>query len=315
METDPGGASPASHKGEPRLLFVHAHPDDETLWTGVSLARYARRGADVRVLTCTLGDEGEVIPPELAHLTSAADDTLGAYRRGELRFAMAELGVTEHVLGEDPSTPAGAAYRDSGMAGTEENSDPRSLARAPLEQVAAQIRDHVGALRPDAVVTYEQTGGYGHPDHVRVHEATRAALAGMSATTRPPMFVVLIPASVAEADRAWVQAHVPREVGLCIPAPEDPYPPSVVDDAVATHVVRGDDGDLAVRDAALRHHRTQVTVFDGYYCLSNRIAAKLSRAEYFAVMNPVTGDLLPAGPPAGPPGEPDARDRRREGLL
>lgn len=312
METDPAGASPpASRRGQPRLLFVHAHPDDETLGTGVSLAHYARRGADVRVLTCTLGDEGEVIPPEHAHHASDAGDTLGAYRRGELRSAMAELGVKEHVLGENPTTLTGAAYRDSGMAGTDENSDPRSLGRASLEQVAAQIREHVGALRPDAVVTYEETGGYGHPDHIRVHEATRAALAGMPAASRPPMFVVLIPASVAEADRAWVQAHVPREAGLRIPAAGDPYPPSVVDDAVATHVVRGDEDDLASRDAALRHHRTQVTVFDGYYCLSNQVAARLSRAEYFAVMDPVTGDLRPGGLAEAP----GARARRLEGLL
>lgn len=302
-----------------RLLFVHAHPDDETLATGVSLAHYARIGAEVHLLTCTLGDEGEVIPPELAHHLSANDDTLGPFRRGELRSAVSELGVLERVLGEDPQARAGALYRDSGMAGTDENNDPRALCRASQEEVAAHIADHIAALRPDAVVTYEASGGYGHPDHIRVHDATRAALATMSADERPAMFVVLTPADVAAEDRTWVQRNVPalvqaaRDAGglteqenealarVLIPEADDPYPPSVVAPELATHVVEGTPEDLRARDAALRHHRTQVTLYDGWYTLSNDIATRLARAEYFARMDPVTGNLL-AAPASDAPG-------------
>ena len=85
----------------PRLLFVHAHPDDETLATGVALAHHVARGDDVHVLTCTLGEEGEVIPAQLGHLEGAEGDPLAAHRREELRRAMEVLGVTHHLLGAD----------------------------------------------------------------------------------------------------------------------------------------------------------------------------------------------------------------------
>ena len=279
----------------PLLLFVHAHPDDETLATGVALAHYARAGAAVHVLTCTLGDEGEVIPAELAHLAPDRDDTLGPYRRGELRDTMRTLGVHERVLGEDPESLTGAAYRDSGMAGTDENNDERALCRAPLAEVAEAIREHIAALRPDAVVTYDATGGYGHPDHIRVHEATRAAVAGLPEQDRPPLFVTLVPSDVAASDRDWLREHVPASPQhdiVTIPSANDPYPPSVVDPALITHVVEGSADDLALRDQALRHHRTQVSVYDGFYALSNDIAARLARAEYFALVDPETGELL-----------------------
>ena len=102
----------------PRLVFVHAHPDDETLATGVAIAHHAARGDDVHVLTCTLGEEGEVIPPHLAHLEGAHGDPLAAHRREELRGAMEVLGVTHHLLAAH-GEGGGTAYRDSGMAGSE----------------------------------------------------------------------------------------------------------------------------------------------------------------------------------------------------
>src|SRR5882757_4472262 len=93
-----------------RLLLVHAHPDDESINNGVTMAKYAAEGALVTLVTCTRGEEGEVIPPELAHLAPDRDDVLGAYRVDELATAMAALGVTDHrFLG------APGRYRDSGM--------------------------------------------------------------------------------------------------------------------------------------------------------------------------------------------------------
>ncbi|WP_115030797.1 PIG-L family deacetylase [Dermatophilus congolensis] len=272
-----------------RLLFIHAHPDDETLWSGVTLAHYAGKGADVHVLTCTLGDEGEVIPPELAHHAPDQENTLGQYRRGELRAAMKTIGAREHVLGENPLTMRGARYRDSGMAGTDENNDPRALCRADLGSLAARIRARIVRLAPDAVITYEATGGYGHPDHIRVHEATRAAIAGLPAEQQPPLYVILVPDDVAREDRRWLQCHVSPASGLRVPAIGDPYPPSVVNRELVTHVVHGSSADLALRDAALAHHRTQATVYQGYYALSNDVAARLPRTEYFARIDPVTG--------------------------
>ncbi len=291
-----------------RYLFVHAHPDDETLATGVALAHLARAGHDVHVLTCTLGEEGEVIPPRLRHLAADADDTLGPYRRGELRAAMARLGVQERVLGEDPATRRGSSYRDSGMADTPANADPRSWVAAPQDEAVGAVRAHIEALAPDVVVTYDEHGGYLHPDHVTTHRRTRAAVAQLPPQRRPALYVVLVPADEAAADREWLADRLPTGVptplpgadGAAGPAPtltllgaDDPYPPSVVDPDLVTHEIVGDDADLAVRDAALREHETQVTVYADCYALSNDVAARLARADRFALMDPVTGALAP----------------------
>src|SRR5438067_12801430 len=102
-----------------RLLLVHAHPDDESINNGVTMARYVAEGAHVTLVTCTLGEEGEVIPPELAHLTADRDDTLGRHRIGELAAAMAQLGVSDHRFLGGPGR-----YRDSGMMGVPQNDRP-----------------------------------------------------------------------------------------------------------------------------------------------------------------------------------------------
>ncbi len=155
----------------PRLLFVHAHPDDESLGTGATIAHYTARGADVLVVTCTLGEEGEVIGDRWAELAVDRADQLGGYRIGELTAALQALGVSE------PRYLGGAGrWRDSGMSGT----PPRHRQRF----IDADERETVGALvaiireqRPHVVVTYDPNGGYGHPDHVHAHRVTTAAVA------------------------------------------------------------------------------------------------------------------------------------------
>lgn len=150
-----------------RLLFVHAHPDDETLTTGLTMAAYASRTHDVHLLTCTLGEEGEVIPPVLAHLVAGRSNTLGHWRREELRAAMSVLGVSHSVLGEDPGAGVASRYRDSGMAGTPSAQHPDAFVRADPAEAMALVAAHIRALRPDVVVTYDAQGGYGHPDHIQ----------------------------------------------------------------------------------------------------------------------------------------------------
>jgi N-acetyl-1-D-myo-inositol-2-amino-2-deoxy-alpha-D-glucopyranoside deacetylase len=153
-----------------RLLFVHAHPDDETIGTGGTIASYAAAGAAVTLVTCTLGEEGEVIPPELGMLAADRADQLGGYRVGELRAACAELGVVDHrFLGGI------GRWRDSGMAGTAANEHPRAFVGGDRREQAGQLAAILAALRPQVVVTYDSHGGYGHPDHIRAHEITMAA--------------------------------------------------------------------------------------------------------------------------------------------
>ena len=269
----------------PRLLFVHAHPDDETLATGVAIAHHAARGDDVHVLTCTLGEEGEVIPAHLAHLEGAPGDPLAAHRREELRGAMEVLGVTHHQLGAT-GDPAHPAYRDSGMAGSPAASHPRAWAGADLADAAAAVRAVLDAVRPDVVVTYDATGGYGHPDHVRTHEATCRAVA--SSADAPALFAVLTPLSWAVEDRLWLAEHVPTDRGLVVPGDEDAFASSVVPDSVVTHTVV-DPSVVPVQSRALLSHETQVVVGDGWYALSNHVVSRLAGREGYARLDAATG--------------------------
>jgi N-acetyl-1-D-myo-inositol-2-amino-2-deoxy-alpha-D-glucopyranoside deacetylase len=205
-----------------RIMFVHAHPDDETISTGATIAKLVDSGAVVTVLTCTRGERGEVIPAELKHLASSPE-ALAAQREAELAEALAILGVTDHrILGEPDARWAGREprrYLDSGMRwgkrGPEplEQQDPGSLASAELGEIAADIAAVMLAVEPHAVVSYAADGGYGHPDHVRVHEATRTA----ADVLRVPFYVIeekrgtgalrVDPAPVLERKRAALAAH------------------------------------------------------------------------------------------------------------
>ena len=166
-----------------RALFVHAHPDDETINNGVTMARYAAEGAQVTLLTCTLGEEGEVLVPELELLAAAEADQLGGYRIGELRAAMDALGVTDIRFLGGPGR-----YRDSGMMGTPANEHPRAFWNADLDEAVAHAVAVVRDVRPQVVVTYDENGGYGHPDHIQAHRVAMAAVeAAADAGYRPDL--------------------------------------------------------------------------------------------------------------------------------
>ncbi len=150
--------------GQRRLLLVHAHPDDESIGTGATMARYAAEGALVTLVTCTLGELGEIIPPSLAHLAAEKEDRLGPYRIGELDAACAALGVTDHRFLGGPGR-----WRDSGMMGTAGNADPRCFWRADLDEAARALLDVIAEVRPQVLVTYDANGFYGHPDHIQAH--------------------------------------------------------------------------------------------------------------------------------------------------
>ncbi|WP_228386318.1 PIG-L family deacetylase [Ornithinicoccus halotolerans] len=272
-----------------RVLAVHAHPDDETLATGLALAHHARRGDEVHVVTCTLGEEGEVIPAVLADLEG--DPRLAEHRHHELQAAMAVLGAHHHYLGGERPR-----WRDSGMAGSAAARHPRAFAAVPVVEAAAELGRLLARLRPAVVLTYDRHGGYRHPDHVQTHRVTVAAVAAMPLRERPRLLAALTPRSWAEEDRAWVLEHVrPRPArgwrdGLALPEADAPYPPSVVPDGEVTHAVGGTaalpEGTVALRDEALAHHRTQVALGEGWFALSNQVAARLPRREGYAELAP-----------------------------
>lgn len=280
-----------------RLVFIHAHPDDETLATGIALAHHAAQGHEVHVVTATLGEMGEIIPPELAHLSAGRDDSLGPHRAGELAGALVALGVHGHQLG------GAGAYRDSGMvplehgmAGMPPILDPRCLVAADLDQAAARLTAVLGDLDPDVVVTYDRGGGYGHPDHIVTRRIVERAMAAGPAGRGVAAYEVVVPRSWAREDRAWLARHVPPDIGLHVPTLQEPYPVAVVDDDLVTHVVVDERAARRQRQALLAH-RTQVRVFQGYYALSNAVAARLSGREAFVRLDLATGERV--GPQGG----------------
>ena len=145
----------------PILLAVFAHPDDEAFGTGGTIACYATSGVDVVLVCATRGEAGEISDPSFA-----TPETLGQVREEELRCAAEIMGVKELIFLD---------YRDSGMAGTPENDDPRAFINAPADAVISTLVGIIRRVQPQIIVTFEPNGGYGHPDHIAIHNHTVSA--------------------------------------------------------------------------------------------------------------------------------------------
>ncbi|GAA2282180.1 N-acetyl-1-D-myo-inositol-2-amino-2-deoxy-alpha-D -glucopyranoside deacetylase [Streptomyces atrovirens] len=258
-----------------RLLLVHAHPDDESINNGATMARYAAEGAHVTLVTCTLGERGEVIPPELGHLGGAA---LGGHRLGELKEAMRALGV------EDFRLLGGAGrYCDSGMMGLPDNDDPGCFWQADVDQAAGLLAEVILEIRPQVLVTYDDNGGYGHPDHVQAHRVAMRAveLAADGGWDIPKVYWNRVPRSVAEQAFARLDGDLPglpfEKAGTLGDVP------GVVDDGQVTTAVDGT-AYAAAKAAAMRAHVTQITVAEPYFVLSNELAQPLFTTEYYELV-------------------------------
>jgi N-acetyl-1-D-myo-inositol-2-amino-2-deoxy-alpha-D-glucopyranoside deacetylase len=278
-----------------RLLLVHAHPDDETINNGATMARYVAEGAQVTLLTCTLGEEGEILVPELEQLAADQADQLGGYRIWELRGAMDALGVTDIRFLGGPGR-----YRDSGMMGVPANEHPRAFWNADLDEAVAHAVAVVREVRPQVVVTYDENGGYGHPDHIQAHRVAMGAVAAAADPAYRP-----------DLGEAWAVAKVywccmPRSVlqqGIDAMAAAgddtffegvtsaDDIPFGVPDELVTASV----DGSAfaARKDAAMRAHPTQILVDGPFFALSNNFGLEVLGVEYYRL---VQGERGPAGP-------------------
>ena len=271
----------------PRLLFVHAHPDDETLTTGATIAHYASRGADVRVVTCTLGEEGEVIGEPWAQLAVDGADQLGGYRIAELSSALAHLGVRRPIF-----LGGAGHWRDSGMDGTPARHRQRFTDADPDEAVGA-LAAIIREMRPHVVVTYDPNGGYGHPDHIQAHRITTAAVeAAATGADDPwdvPKFYWTVTPRSALADGLRTLADLDLPSTWILVAPED-LPFGYPDDEVDAVIEAPDSGPAKV--AAMRAHATQVTVEPGgrAFALSNDIALPVQATEHFVLVRGVSGE-------------------------
>ncbi|MFK4068499.1 N-acetyl-1-D-myo-inositol-2-amino-2-deoxy-alpha-D-glucopyranoside deacetylase [Streptomyces sp. NPDC029674] len=269
-----------------RLLLVHAHPDDESITTGATMAKYAAEGAHVTLVTCTLGEEGEVIPAELAHLAADREDSLGAHRIGELAAAMKEVGVTDHRFLGGPGR-----YRDSGMMGVEQNDRPGSFWSADLDEAAAHLVEVVREVRPQVLVTYDPDGGYGHPDHIKAHRvamraAELAADPAFRAELGAPHTISKIywnraPRSVVEERFRWMSGALGHSP-FGMPAAVADVPGVTDDERITTEI----DGRAfkAAKTAAMAAHVTQITVGGPLFVLSNQLAQPVFDVEYYELV-------------------------------
>lgn len=273
----------------PRLLFVHAHPDDESLNNGATIAHYAALGAAVHVVTCTLGEEGEVIGERWVQLAADHADQLGGYRIGELTAALHLLGIGE------PMFLGGAGrWRDSGMAATEARGRTVRFVDADKDEAVGALVAILRELRPHVVVTYDPNGGYGHPDHIRAHDVTTAAVAASGSADYP--------------GKAWtvpkfywtVMSRNAFEASAAVLGPEDMLPGWVVADDESEFAYGDDQIDamldasdgLAAKIGALTAHTTQVTVGPtGRACaLSNNVALPILGFEAYVLASGTAGE-------------------------
>jgi N-acetyl-1-D-myo-inositol-2-amino-2-deoxy-alpha-D-glucopyranoside deacetylase len=245
-----------------RLLLVHAHPDDESIGTGATIARYAAEGAQVTLVTCTRGELGEVIPPELAYLATAGD-RLGEHRITELAAACAALDIRDQRFLGGPGR-----WRDSGMMGLPDNDSPDCFWQADLGTAAAELATVILDVRPQVLVTYDENGYYGHPDHIQAHRVSKAAITLAAPQWRVAKFyATAMPRSVAKA--------------------KDLPPYWVPDDQVTTEI----DGTayLAAKTAALRAHATQCAVNGDQFALADGRWQQIMGEEYFTLLAAPSG--------------------------
>lgn len=277
-----------------RLLLVHAHPDDETINNGVTMARYVAEGAHVTLVTCTLGEEGEVLVPELEHLAADKEDQLGNHRIGELAAAMEELGVTDHRFlgGPGKYRDTGMIYDEDGNAAVPPDTRPDSFWQADLLTAANDLVPIIRELRPQVLVTYDQFGNYGHPDHVKAHRvATYAASLAAARSYREDLgeswevakiyWMAMAESGFRESLRKLREANDTTTFeGL---DPEGPLGPYVTPDRFVDCVIEGD-GYMDRKMNALKAHATQITVDGPFFALSNNNGSEIWGSEAYRLV-------------------------------
>ena len=287
----------------PRLLLVHAHPDDETINNGATMASYVASGAEVTLVTCTRGEEGEVLVPDLAHIGVEGEDTLGSHREQELADAMAALGVTDYrYLGEPGELrDSGMAYDDKGRAVARETIRPDTFwatdLLVPTDRLVAIIRE----VRPHVLITYDEMGAYGHPDHIQAHRvATYAhALAAVPSYRLdlgepwdiPKVYWTATPRSSMEQ---WVEASRELELDFFQVESVDDIP-FVIDDALVTTAIDGR-AFLDQKMAAMRAHATQIAADGPFFALADFPGFEGFAVEHYRLVH---GELGPVDPDTG----------------
>ena len=264
-----GEVMKSSYEGY-RILLVHAHPDDETINNGATMALYASLGADVTLVTCTRGEEGEVLVPGLSHLASSHQDLLGAHREIELANAMKALGITDYrFLGH---------YRDSGMMGTDQNNRPDVFWQAGLDSAARELVNIIEEVKPHVLITYDEIGGYGHPDHIQAHRVAMRA-SELATWQIQKIYWNTMPKSVIAESIAKM-----KEIGSDFFGAETADDlPFAKDDSLVTTLIDGNEFVQAKMDA-MKAHETQIALDGPFFALSNNLGLQVWGHEYYTLV-------------------------------
>jgi N-acetyl-1-D-myo-inositol-2-amino-2-deoxy-alpha-D-glucopyranoside deacetylase len=257
-----------------RILLVHAHPDDETINNGATMALYAALGAQVTLITCTRGEEGEVLTPELTHLASSQTDALGEHREIELANAMKALGVTDfRFLAEGEGK-----YRDSGMMGTEPNNRPDVFWQADFEEASDYLVKVIEEVKPHILITYDEIGGYGHPDHIQAHRIAMRA-SEKSIWQIQKIYWNTMPKSVLAESMAKM-----KELGSDFFGAENVDDlPFAKEDSFVTSLIDGNSY-VDAKMAAMKAHHTQIALDGPFFALSNNLGLQVWGHEYYTLV-------------------------------
>ena len=264
-----GEVMKSSYEGY-RILLVHAHPDDETINNGATMALYASLGAKVTLVTCTRGEEGEVLVSGLSHLASSHQDLLGAHREIELANAMKALGISDYrFLGH---------YRDSGMMGTDQNNRPDVFWQADLDSAARELIKIIEEIKPHVLITYDEIGGYGHPDHIQAHRVAMRA-SELATWQIQKIYWNTMPKSVIAESIAKM-----KEIGSDFFGAETADDlPFAKDDSLVTTLIDGNEFVQAKMDA-MKAHETQIALDGPFFALSNNLGLQVWGHEYYTLV-------------------------------
>jgi N-acetyl-1-D-myo-inositol-2-amino-2-deoxy-alpha-D-glucopyranoside deacetylase len=284
-----------------RLLLVHAHPDDESIGQGATMAKYVAEGRGVTLVTCTGGEMGEILVPELEHLAADQEDRLGEHRRGELAEAMKALGVEDHryLGGFGTYRDSGMKWHDDGHAVPADDIHENAFWHADLTDAANHLVSVIREVRPQVLVTYDQFGGYGHPDHIQAHRvATYAAALAAVPTYRKDLGegweIAKIYWGAMSESRMRAGLRALRDAGDTTSFegmdPDGPLPHFVTADEDLAAVVDAQEY-VDQKMAALRAHATQITADGPFFALSNNLGSVAWGVEYFRIAKGTRGEL------------------------
>ncbi|WP_435745903.1 N-acetyl-1-D-myo-inositol-2-amino-2-deoxy-alpha-D-glucopyranoside deacetylase [Nocardioides sp. SYSU DS0663] len=290
---------------EHRLLLVHAHPDDESIGQGATMAKYVAEGRGVTLVTCTAGEMGEILVPELEHLAADKEDRLGEHRRGEIAEAMAALGVTDHrwLGGFGRYRDSGMKWHEDGYAIPADTIHDNAFWHADLTQAADHLVEVIREVRPQVLVTYDQFGGYGHPDHIQAHRvamyaAQLAAVPSYRLDLGKPWDIAKIYWGAMSESRMRQGLRMLRESGDTTTFegmdPDGPLPPIVTPDENLSAEVDAQEH-VEQKMAALKAYATQITTDGPFFALSNNVGSTAWGIEYFRIAKGRRGPLNEAG--------------------